>query len=334
MYAVNMLFLSIFVTLQGNNQTLFFEDNSDTIIMRWEFQEHCEHVFDPRTCEWAWPTTREPGGARFNPANVQPGDTIFVRDIDLFIKEMHALIEHPYIIVTHGEYRDTCQECQLAYLDDEKIIAWFAIHPPKSNHKKFFPLPLGIKQDPQIHKEKHEFSAYLRNLRTTTLKSGLCYANFDDVQNPSRKRLKAYIQDKPIFTVRTNPLPFKEYFADMAQFKFALSPRGWGPDCYRTWEALYVGTIPIVTRCEFDILYIRSHDCAYKGSQLDQLYEDLPILVIDDWTELTEEFLNQKYEEMISKSYSMRKLYAEYWLDKIYEVRTKFLSDYEATRSN
>ena len=45
----------------------------------------------------------------------------------------------------------------------------------------------------------------------------------------------------------------------MAKAKFALSPGGTGPDTYRTWEALLVGTIPIV-----------------KTSQLDNLYSDLP----------------------------------------------------------
>lgn len=320
------------ITLHANYPTakdLFYADDSDDFIMRWEFQENCEHIFDPRTCSWAWPTTTEEGGACIKPADVKPGDTIFVRDVNLFMDAVHPLIENPYIMITHGEFRDTCYEYQLSYLDDEKIIAWFAIHPTKSSHKKFFPIPLGIKQDPKYYKEKTEFAAFLRDLRTNTPKSGLCYSNFEDSQNPSRKKLKAYLSDKPFITNRSTALPFKEYFEDMAHFKFALSPRGWGPDCYRTWEALYVGTIPIVTRCEFDKLYIRS--LTYTGSQLDTLYEDLPILIIDDWSELTEEFLNRKYEEITSKSYDIRRIHMTYWLDKISAVRKEFLESMNAS---
>ena len=86
----------------------------------------------------------------------------------------------------------------------------------------------------------------------------------------------------------------------MAHYKFALSPRGWGPDCYRTWEALLVGTIPIVRRCQFDMYLVRSDDVVDSGmkctitspagGELDKLYQDLPVLIIDNWEELTDEF--------------------------------------------
>jgi len=36
-----------------------------------------------------------------------------------------------------------------------------------------------------------------------------------------------------------------------------------------------------------------------------------------DWSECTQEFLEQKYEEMSKKKYRLEKLYFKYWQDKI-----------------
>ena len=86
------------------------------------------------------------------------------------------------------------------------------------------------------------------------------------------------------------------------QYSFWLSPRGNGIDCHRTWEALYLDIIPIV-----------SH------STLDSLYSSLPILVINNWNEITEEFLRKKLHEISMKKlqqppvYQYEKLRSAFW---------------------
>jgi hypothetical protein len=304
----------------------------DDFIVRWGFQKMCDHVFDPRTVKWAHPTSTEVGGVRCNPEAVKMGDTIFVRDIELFMKEMHPLIKVPYIIVTHGEFRDTCMEYHLTFLEDEKIIAWFSIHPPKQSHSKFFPIPLGISQgadckDPSLNN-------FFIKCRTIP-KTGLAYLNWSIEQNPERAYVGEVFKDRSDLYFRSVFLPFKQYLEEMAHYKFALSPRGWGPDCYRTWEALLVGTIPIVRRCQFDQYIVRGANVvdpgakcsltSQQGSELDKLYQDLPVLVIDRWEELTPEFLTQKYSEITSKTYSLEKLYLAYWQSKIQQVKMAYL---------
>ena len=110
---------------------LLVGETSDNFINRWGFQGMCDHVFDTRTGIQDQATTTEPGGVTFNPADVKPGDLIFVRKIDLFMATMHDQIPYPYIMVTHGDFLDTCKDSDIDYLDSEKIIAWFAIHPTK-----------------------------------------------------------------------------------------------------------------------------------------------------------------------------------------------------------
>ena len=80
-----------------------------------------------------------------------------------------------------------------------------------------------------------------------------------------------------------------------------LSPPGAGVDCHRTWELLYLGCIPIV-----------------EHSSISELYEDLPILVVDNWDDISKELLEKQYtviKEKVSRGeYNMNKLSAQYWV--------------------
>ena len=88
-----------------------------------------------------------------------------------------------------------------------------------------------------------------------------------------------------------------DYFEDMYKHKFVFSPEGNSSDSHRTWEALYAGSIPIVI----------------KNSNM-QHFKDLPILMIDDWSELSKDFLEEKYIEIMSKDWNLKKLKLSYWL--------------------
>ena len=117
-------------------------------------------------------------------------------------------------------------------------------------------------------------------------------------------------KDQP-YCLIAQPKPFDEYMEETAQCKFVISPEGDMHDCYRHWEALHVGSIPVVHR-----------------SPLDPVFDELPIVIVDNYKEVTEEFLNQKYEKMKNEPYNLRKLYMQYWVDKIYAVRDEFLATY------
>ncbi|MHA7775267.1 hypothetical protein [Roseibium sp. M-1] len=83
-------------------------------------------------------------------------------------------------------------------------------------------------------------------------------------------------------------------------FAFTLSPLGKGLDCHRTWEALLLGTIPVV-----------------KTSSLDPLYEDLPVVILQKWSDFTPSRLETELEKAISGRYNFDKLRLSYWADLI-----------------
>ena len=56
------------------------------------------------------------------------------------------------------------------------------------------------------------------------------------------------------------------------QYMFDISPPGHGIDCFRTWEALALGMIPIVLR---------------SGTPLDELLRELPVVLVASFSEVT-----------------------------------------------
>ncbi len=312
--AIRYLLVSLLVLpLCGNEpfeeHSLLFEGTySENYINRWGFQKLCDHVYDPHTNPYAWPT--DPEGVRFNPKKVRRGDVIFVRQVPQFMKKVHPKIKEPYIMLTAGEARDQVTKKHMKYLNDDKIIAWFAVHHDcHETHPKFHQLPLGIYQDRKFYKPRWELTHTFATWRAAP-KKRMLYSNYGDLKGmkPERAELDDLMEDKDYCFVVKKRMPFLKYMKQMSEFKFALSPRGYGPDCYRNWEALLVGSIPIV-----------------RSSQLDSLYADLPILIIDEWTCLTKEFLEEKYKEITSRKWSIEKLFVAYWARKIWAVKEEFL---------
>jgi hypothetical protein len=64
----------------------------------------------------------------------------------------------------------------------------------------------------------------------------------------------------------TSPAKYRDLVANS---RFLLSPPGNGVDCHRTWEAIYLGAIPIVLKKFWPFQHL-----------------DLPVLIVNDWFEI------------------------------------------------
>lgn len=242
-----------------------------------------------------------------DPSNVQNGDIIFLKTemLDFFFTQVHPQITRHYFLITHNS--DFSSPGKYAHmLDDSKLIAWFAVNTDIVYHPKLISIPIGLTNRylPTGNTSMLDFLiAKLPRIKKNIL---LC-ANFLTHTNSERIIIKQLFANKS-FCYHPENKPWDHYLHDMAQSKFVLCPHGNGLDCHRTWEALLMGSIPVV-----------------KKSSLDSLYEDLPVLIVNEWQEVTEELLTQKYREINQKTYNMEKLYAAYWFEKIKNYRETFL---------
>ena len=88
----------------------------------------------------------------------------------------------------------------------------------------------------------------------------------------------------------------RRFVEQIYNHKFILCPWGNGVDTHRLWMSLYLGSIPVT-----------------KDHPTYQNYRHLPIIFINDWNEVTEEFLHKKYEEISNKTYDFSILNINYW---------------------
>ena len=80
----------------------------------------------------------------------------------------------------------------------------------------------------------------------------------------------------------------KEYRDVLKQTCFVISPPGNGPDCHRTWEAIYMGAVPVVLK-------------EHLGRSL---WEGMPILAVDsyhDFVHMSDDVLRNIYAELTNK---------------------------------
>jgi hypothetical protein len=112
--------------------------------------------------------------------------------------------------------------------------------------------------------------------------------------------------DKSICFFQPEPRPMVETWEMQSKFQFVLSPHGAGLDCHRTWEALLLGCVPIV-----------------KAAKINDLFENLPVIVINDWQEINQKFLENAKQEVMKKSFSLEKLSMRYWKSQIKSLPIK-----------
>jgi len=87
------------------------------------------------------------------------------------------------------------------------------------------------------------------------------------------------------------------FFDNLVSHKFTISPEGNGIDCHRHYEALIAGCIPIIEDNPLTI----------------EKYKSYPVLFTHDYSEITREYLEIKYKQMINKKYDFSKLFLSFY---------------------
>lgn len=262
----------------------------------------------------------------FNPEAVQPGSIIFVRIdyLTIFFDQYHPKIKHPYILLTHHFYDESDESVPgkfARYLDDPKLAYWFS-HNIDVVHPKVKALPIGLASplfpfgDTKIFKE-----IMARKAKGEFTRSKLIYANFSihtnkAVRKPVYNHLKNLESSGKLTLLKCKRgsyiRPVRQYLVDICEHRFSVSPRGNGIDCFRTWEALLMGCIPVV-----------------QTSTIDKVYKSLPVVIIERWEEVTPEFLEQAASRFSKSKYKLEKLYMPYWLNKLYKYKLKIQQAYQ-----
>mmetsp|Transcript_9784 Transcript_9784/g.13794 ORF Transcript_9784/g.13794 Transcript_9784/m.13794 type:complete len:519 (+) Transcript_9784:32-1588(+) len=137
--------------------------------------------------------------------------------------------------------------------------------------------------------------------------------------HPMRQQLYDHLCNRSTYTSRdkvscqTEPVPPHEIYAAASTYLFGLSPNGAGWDCYRTYEFLLLGVIPIVTG---------------RPGGTHGLFQDLPVLELpldwniatttpNDYLKLMQAYVNSPAFLENDFDAGWERLFLRYWRRKI-----------------
>jgi hypothetical protein len=266
---------------------------------------------------------------------IKDHDTIYFTNLSL--RRLHKsiiLIPKQFILVSGG---GDC-ECpnQIFETDDDfqkfincpNIVHWFCQN-VLIKHPKITPIPLGldyetimyynhIRNDRGPKMTPLEQEKQIMDLRKNMLpfweRIPICYGNFQYLLNTkyANDRIDA-IKKIPTKLIYYDSKNLRQItFCNQTEFAFVASPFGQDYECIRTWEALCLGCIVII-----------------KTSPIDSIYSDLPVLIINNWSEITQPVLESAIETFKQKhengEFNYEKLTKKYWSLLIQQKKQEFI---------
>jgi hypothetical protein len=252
----------------------------------------CDYVFSQTICTNGSPA---PYIADHFP-EIKGGELIFCKTD--FIHLLHQCVDKfvpfhvRFTVITHDS--DYPLSDELIHRFGNRPIYWWGVN---CESQKGNPLPIGV---------ANSYSrGNLQDFHGTPSPSRLLYVNNRVHNYPIlRNHLYEYFSTKEWATVR---VPYEHndidprYKGELLDHKFILCPRGNGVDTHRMWEALYSGVVPIVVRN-------RTH-AGLEG--------ELPILFVNDYSEITEDVLNATYDEFKNRTWNTDMLKVSWWINRM-----------------
>jgi hypothetical protein len=253
---------------------------------------------------------------------LKDGQSIYICSsaVPNFISVILPNIRTRFILVT-GDCDESCpnelfrsQEDFIRFIESDKIIHWYSQNCIGS-HIKLTQIPIGMDYHTMSVRD-HEWGSKTSPLDQERILFKIkqsakplenrivkAYANFHFLMNTkyAYDRIDA-INKIPKSCVFYEPTKVRRLntWKTQSEYAFVISPHGNGLDCHRTWEAIALGSIPIV-----------------KTSPLDPLFEGLPVWIVNDWNQINNVSLEEKIEEFKSSTFNLEKMQLSYWLKKI-----------------
>ncbi len=162
-------------------------------------------------------------------------------------------------------------------------------------------LPIGLENASLNNNGRLEF--YLRGLenRQPMDRARLVMSSFNPSTNPTVREAAAKIFRQSRFGFDGVAWKRKEYRDALMDTCFVVSPPGNGPDCHRTWEAMYMGAVPVLL----------------EGHLAPSLREGMPVLEVpsyQEFVELDDDALRETYLHL-SKQFPV-KGFAKHWIQE------------------
>ena len=257
--------------------------------------------------------------------NLKANNTLYIciSAVKYFFLNNFKNIKVPFILVTgdgdenpNDVFND--DNILFKYVNNPKLIHWYSQN-NTTIHPKISAIPIGLDYHSMtnantINKSWGDIilSLDLENLLKSFISKNKpfyerqikCYANFQFLMNTRYRKTEgpdAMVSiPKELVFYEPNIIERKQTWENQSNYAFVISPFGNGYDCHRTYEALLLGCIPII-----------------KKSPINIIYDNLPVLIINEWSDVTAQLLEDTVKEFCHKTFNYDKLKLKYWMDII-----------------
>jgi hypothetical protein len=221
--------------------------------------------------------------------------TFYVKQL---FEELRKTTKQVYVI-THNSDMNVDETFEIP----DNVLRWYAQN-ANITHTKLTHIPIGLENSRWFYK-LHKKQKMLDIMRTSRDIKNWLYVNHNVNTNPDkRQELYDIARWWTYCTVESgkNGHDFDSYLWNLYHHKYITCPQGNGLDTHRTWEALYIGSIPIEIR----------------NKNNEELSKTFPILLVNCWGDVTEDLLYKKWWELaLKKAESWDALTFAYWQHKI-----------------
>jgi hypothetical protein len=247
---------------------------------------------------------------------IRTGRNERITDINLVARHLDKLA-HPVVLLTSdgdrpvpGSYPPPVIR---TILDHPKILAWHTQnYDGSTQHAKLHAFPIGFDFHTEpwlVQRSPSKTLQYMLAMREQSMGSPRDPRIFCDAHlspsHPDRHRLRGSLANNKHIVMLPRRVAFEGITKLYNRYTFALSPRGNGLDCHRTWELLLAGAIVIT-----------------KTSPLDAMYRDnqLPVVIISNWETLTADLPNKmarwkaEHSRFTALDHILPRLKFGYWL--------------------
>ncbi|WP_146030515.1 hypothetical protein [Pseudovibrio exalbescens] len=260
-------------------------------------------------------------------ADLSSGGTIYVCTdaLPVFAATVLPKIATPFTLVSgdsdlpvslEGLGRETLKKL----LENRYLQQWFAQNLAYA-HPKLTHLPIGLDYHTVTAKTRHPWGGFETPLAQERALDGVRskasalqekkpfgYCNWHhSIGNGDRAAVLKALDQSAVY-LEPARVERKRSWARNADFFFTISPFGQGMDCHRTWEALLLGSVPVV-----------------PASPLKPLFKDLPVVVVEDWRQITPGFLAEQKERILDATFDFSPLFLSYWQARFVQKRYRSL---------
>ena len=242
--------------------------------------------------------------------------------LKFFVLQILPKINNSFVLVTGDS--DMCVPKEAlsnsetyVLVNNSYLLKWFAQNTQLQNHEKIVQLPIGLDYHTISNNPNHNWKTHGEGFKPRfqegvliTLRqqmkpfydrNQLIYVNFTRGNDRFGQRGSAFDQiPNNLLAINDNFTKRTENWRNITQYAFILSPFGIGMDCHRTWEALCLGAIPIL-----------------KAPNFQKMFEDLPVLIVSEWSEITRELLDKTIKEFKTREFKYEKLTLQHWVKTI-----------------